>query len=149
MTADEIENIIDTFRTRLEQAQQDIARTVPTLPGGEPSKAVGKDFLPNIHIDPWRPESPTPRLMVVAEGMAQLPEGFTLHPKLARHYITRRDALQEGRPVDWAMAEGLAFGTLIQEGKRSTHRAGHPPRDIQPAARPLRCENRPTPRPVV
>ena len=44
-----------------------------------------------------------------------LPKGFTLHPKLARHYITRRDALQEGRPVDWAMAEGLAFGTLIQE----------------------------------
>ncbi|WP_025321463.1 2-oxoglutarate dehydrogenase E1 component [Deferrisoma camini] len=43
------------------------------------------------------------------------PEGFRLHPILARILDRRRKALEEGR-TDWAGAEALAFASLLTEG---------------------------------
>jgi 2-oxoglutarate dehydrogenase E1 component len=43
------------------------------------------------------------------------PEGFEVHPKLARQLDTRQKLYDEGH-VDWALAEALAFGSLVLEG---------------------------------
>jgi len=43
------------------------------------------------------------------------PDGFTVHPKLARQFETRR-AMYDGGEVDWGLAEALAFGTLLVDG---------------------------------
>jgi 2-oxoglutarate dehydrogenase E1 component len=43
------------------------------------------------------------------------PEGFTLHPKLAQ-LMERRAAMVRDGGIDWAMAELLAFGSLLKEG---------------------------------
>lgn len=52
----------------------------------------------------------------VINGLGRLPEGFRLHPKL-RGYIERREqAFRQGGPIDWALAEALAFGSLVLEG---------------------------------
>lgn len=51
----------------------------------------------------------------VLNSIITVPEGFTLHPKLNKFIETRRAALSGG-PVDWALAEALAFGTLLLEG---------------------------------
>ncbi|MDH3754475.1 MAG: multifunctional oxoglutarate decarboxylase/oxoglutarate dehydrogenase thiamine pyrophosphate-binding subunit/dihydrolipoyllysine-residue succinyltransferase subunit [Acidimicrobiia bacterium] len=42
-------------------------------------------------------------------------EDFLVHPKLAKQFETREKMFRDGR-VDWALAEALAFGTLLQEG---------------------------------
>ena len=56
------------------------------------------------------------RLKTVLKVLGSVPEGFEMHPKLASH-IKRRTELLEGRgEVDWAMAESLAWGTLLLEG---------------------------------
>jgi multifunctional 2-oxoglutarate metabolism enzyme len=55
------------------------------------------------------------QLEKVIEALTVLPEGFTLHPKLKTFLKRRRDAV-DGGPVDWAFAEALAFGTLVQDG---------------------------------
>ena len=44
-----------------------------------------------------------------------MPDGFTVHPKLARQLERRRDALDEGG-IDWGQAEALAFATLLVDG---------------------------------
>src|SRR5207247_9231397 len=44
-----------------------------------------------------------------------IPEGFTLHPKLARQFDARREMWRSGE-VDWGVGEALAFGTILAEG---------------------------------
>jgi 2-oxoglutarate dehydrogenase E1 component len=48
--------------------------------------------------------------------LLDVPDGFQVHPKLAKALERRREALGEQGGIDWAQAEGLAFGTLLVEG---------------------------------
>ncbi len=48
-------------------------------------------------------------------ALVDLPEDFHVHPKLGR-LIQRKDEQFEKGTIDWAFAEALAFGTLLQEG---------------------------------
>lgn len=45
------------------------------------------------------------------------PVPMKLHPRLEKYHVTSRiKRLEEGKPIDWATAEALAFGSLMQEG---------------------------------
>lgn len=55
-------------------------------------------------------------LKEVGTLITQLPEDFTPHRAIARVYQARRDAITSGQGVDWALAEQLAFATLMREG---------------------------------
>ena len=46
-----------------------------------------------------------------------VPEGFAIHPKLAKQFDTRRAAFADGTgDVDWGLAEALALGSLLEDG---------------------------------
>jgi 2-oxoglutarate decarboxylase len=51
----------------------------------------------------------------LGNAFADKPDGFTLHPKLAQ-LMERRAAMVREGGIDWAMAELLAFGSLLKEG---------------------------------
>ena len=56
-------------------------------------------------------------LQHIGKVLTTIPEGFQLHPTLAKRFVPRRaEALQSGGPFDWAFAEALAFGSLLIEG---------------------------------
>jgi len=56
-------------------------------------------------------------LQHIGKTLTTVPEGFELHPTLAKRFVPRRiEALQNGGPFDWAFAEALAFGSLLIEG---------------------------------
>ncbi len=57
------------------------------------------------------------RLEAVCRALGTLPPGFALHPKLERLIKYRREAVERDLPLDWAMGELLAYGTLLQEGR--------------------------------
>jgi 2-oxoglutarate dehydrogenase E1 component len=56
------------------------------------------------------------QLAQIAERIATVPSGFHVHAKLARLLERRAKAIAEDSPIDWALAEALAFGTLLVEG---------------------------------
>ncbi len=57
-------------------------------------------------------------LAAVTEALTRVPEGFHVHPKVQR-LLDQRGEMGEGkRPLDYGMAEALAFGTLLREGVR-------------------------------
>ncbi|GAB4266111.1 MAG: 2-oxoglutarate dehydrogenase E1 component [Deferrisomatales bacterium] len=56
------------------------------------------------------------RLREALEHLTRPPQGFRLHRKLARILTQRAEAALEGKGLDWAGAEALAFATLLQEG---------------------------------
>ncbi|MGI9482049.1 MAG: 2-oxoglutarate dehydrogenase E1 component [Hyphomicrobiales bacterium] len=56
------------------------------------------------------------RMREIGRSITKVPADFNLHRTLKR-IIANRAKMMEGEvPVDWAMAELLAFGTLIDEG---------------------------------
>lgn len=55
-------------------------------------------------------------LKKVGELISTIPAGFNLHPKLTKLVETRRAMANGAEPVDWGMAELLAYGSLINEG---------------------------------
>ena len=50
------------------------------------------------------------------QQVQELPEGFTPHRKIERLLKQRKEIASGDRPVDWAMGEVAAFGTLLHEG---------------------------------
>jgi 2-oxoglutarate dehydrogenase E1 component len=58
------------------------------------------------------------RLRELSERINTLPREFKPHPKIARLLEERRRMGGGERPVDWGMAEALAFGSLLWEGAR-------------------------------
>ena len=67
--------------------------------GGDPETAVPRD-----------------RLETLNEQLLQVPEGFTVHPKLLSQLERRRTVLGPDGGIDWALAEGFALGSLVEEG---------------------------------
>jgi len=55
-------------------------------------------------------------LLEIATGITTVPEEFHLHPKLARLVKRRHETVVAGGPLDWGLAESLAFGSLVLEG---------------------------------
>jgi len=55
-------------------------------------------------------------LRKVGRKLTSFPESFTPHKTIARIMAARRKMIDEGKGIDWATAEALAFGTLLVEG---------------------------------
>ncbi|HLJ14174.1 MAG TPA: multifunctional oxoglutarate decarboxylase/oxoglutarate dehydrogenase thiamine pyrophosphate-binding subunit/dihydrolipoyllysine-residue succinyltransferase subunit [Bryobacteraceae bacterium] len=74
--------------------------------------AVSGDSIPSV-----MPHTAADRALLeqVVEGITTFPEDFHLHPKL-RGFIEKRKEALNGGSVDWALAEALAFGSLVLEG---------------------------------
>lgn len=56
------------------------------------------------------------RLRAINDDLLNVPDGFTIHPKLVPQLERRRDALGAGGRVSWAQAEALALASLLLEG---------------------------------
>ena len=50
------------------------------------------------------------------ERLDMLPEGFELHPSVAKILNNRRKIAAGGLPVDWGFAETMAYASLINDG---------------------------------
>ena len=48
--------------------------------------------------------------------LTTVPEGLTIHKTLGRVIEAKKKALEDGQGIDWATAEALAFGSLVEEG---------------------------------
>ena len=105
----EAEAALDYFQDLLQTAL-DATRGEAPEPGilAKPSPpAVG--VLPHVDTSVDREA-----LDAVYTAMSAVPEGFTVHPKLAKQFVTRDKMFAAGE-VDWALGEAFAIGTLLRE----------------------------------
>jgi 2-oxoglutarate dehydrogenase E1 component len=58
------------------------------------------------------------KLKEIGLKLTKIPKTFNVHRTMQRVLDGRRKMIEEGRGIDWAMAEHLAFGTLLAEGFR-------------------------------
>jgi 2-oxoglutarate dehydrogenase E1 component len=55
-------------------------------------------------------------LKKIGKRLCEFPEGFAPHSGLKRQLKKKAEDLEAGTEIDWAAAEGLAFGSLLLEG---------------------------------
>src|SRR5271169_5441809 len=54
-------------------------------------------------------------LAAIGEAVTRYPEGFHIHPKVKKLLEQRLEMAQGKRPLDYGMAEALAFGSLLKQ----------------------------------
>jgi 2-oxoglutarate decarboxylase len=110
ITVDEAERALSDFQGKLQIALDETRSHAPdtTIKAAKPPKPLG--VLPHIPTGVDR-ES----LDQIFAKLTDYPEGFTVHPKLARQFEAKVQMYDDGE-VDWATAEALAYGSLVLEG---------------------------------
>ena len=92
--------------------------TNPKILYGLKSK-LAIDWAPYIGIG-WRQPAetavPMPKLKQLASRLTDIPASFKLHPSVERLLAARRDMAEGKIPVDWGMAENLAYASLVDGG---------------------------------
>jgi 2-oxoglutarate dehydrogenase E1 component len=56
-------------------------------------------------------------LREIAQSLITWPEGFKPHPKLQKIIEKRVETVEVGEGIEWGVAEALAFGSLVLEGR--------------------------------
>ncbi len=63
----------------------------------------------------WDTTTSMKTLKTVGDKLTTVPNGFNVHKKLAKLIEQRKQMVEGKTPVDWGMAELLAYGSLIME----------------------------------
>jgi 2-oxoglutarate dehydrogenase E1 component len=57
-----------------------------------------------------------PRLRKISNVINKIPDDFAAHPLVRKVYEQRKNNVAEGKNLDWATGEALAWATLLEEG---------------------------------
>ncbi len=109
ISMEEAEQALDDFQARLQNALTSTREAA--IEGGvakAPPPADG--VLPHIQTSVDKAELDT-----IYTALSTVPDGFTVHPKLARQF-RQRDQMFEAGEVDWGLAEAFAYGTILNGG---------------------------------
>jgi 2-oxoglutarate dehydrogenase E1 component len=110
ISMEEAEAALADFSSKLQGALEETRSHAPaeTIVARPPEPAVG--VLPHIDTGVDRPT-----IDALYDALGAVPEGFAVHPKLLKQFAVRDKMFAEGE-VDWALAEYLAFGSLLLDG---------------------------------
>ncbi len=110
ISLDEAEAAMDNFHATLQQALKETRDAAP------PKGLVAKPPPAPVGVLPPADTAVDRSLLDrVFDALTSVPDGFTIHPKLARQFEAR-DKLWHSGTVDWALGEAMAFGTLVADG---------------------------------
>jgi 2-oxoglutarate dehydrogenase E1 component len=113
VSPDEPERLLQEVQGRLRRAHEGLKQSFTE---GIPIPAKSKDeTTPPISTDGVVTAVAAERLRELNEALLRVPEGFTVHPKLAKQLERRRETIETGG-IDWGQAEALAFASLLVEG---------------------------------
>ena len=117
ITREEAEEIAGTRKAKLQRdletaQKEDFVPDTQTLGGYWNSYFGGQEPTEDSFPDDVKPG----KLTYVIQKTAEMPEGFSLHPKLQRIFGFRKEMAEGKRRIDWATAELAAFGSLAIEG---------------------------------
>ncbi|HLS87431.1 MAG TPA: 2-oxoglutarate dehydrogenase E1 component, partial [Burkholderiales bacterium] len=108
------EAMIRKYRETLDAGKQTVS---PVLSNFKSKFAIDwAPFLNSKWTDAADTHVPLAELQRLAERVTTVPEDFKLHPSVARVIENRRQMAAGKLPVDWGMAETLAYASLLSNG---------------------------------
>ena len=110
ISIEQAEEYLEDFENRLQSAFEETKQSAPP----EPPKAIRPVESQGVveHVTTGVDKDV---LDTVASAQFGVPDGFTRHPKLDRIFKKAHQRYEKGQ-IDWALAETLAFGSLLLEG---------------------------------
>jgi 2-oxoglutarate dehydrogenase E1 component len=111
-----------------EDADKMVATCRQALEGGyHTNKTILSNYRPPFAVDwskynrtKWNERDdttlPLADLQMLAEKLTTVPANFKLHPRVEKIIADRRLMGQGKMPVDWGMAENLAYASLLKDG---------------------------------
>ena len=115
ITVEEAEQALQDYQQQLERAFVEVREAAgqPNVPGSV-VRPPDEDRIP---IDHGAVGSAIPPETVkeIINTQVELPEGFTVHPRL-QPILDRRVKMIDDNALDWATGELLAFGSLLMDG---------------------------------
>ena len=112
----EAQPIVDRVRAELDVAQKsalELEKNPPMRklpPYWDPYRGGRYDASLEVNTGVAQEE-----LAGVGEALTRYPAGFHIHPKVKKLLEQRLEMAQGKRPIDYGMAEALAFGTLLKQ----------------------------------
>ncbi len=112
----EANQFVDEYRALLDAGEHTVPNMI-TDRSYQPDMAI--DWTPYLDID-WETPADTSasieNIRELAAAMTHIPEGLQLHPRVAKINDDRRKMAQGALPLDWGMAENIAYATLLKDG---------------------------------
>jgi 2-oxoglutarate dehydrogenase E1 component len=108
----------EKFHQKLQTALQEVKSGPPRFAGMRGFAGHWKGLTPKYSHAPVATGVPLGTLQEIVAAITHVPESFKANAKIARQLDHRRRDFDQRKPVDWAMAEALAFGSLLLEGHR-------------------------------
>jgi 2-oxoglutarate dehydrogenase E1 component len=115
ITVEEAEQALRDYQQQLERVHHEV-RDAASEKSDTASNGDAERRSPLTDVDVRTTIDPDVVKRIVAT-QTDLPEGFTVHPRLAPQ-LQRRAQMVEDGTIDWAMGETLAFGALLAEGRK-------------------------------
>ena len=108
---------VESVRSELDAAQ----KTAEELEKNPPMRELpeywsayrGGRYSTSLEVETCVPAN---ELAAISEGLSSYPSGFNIHPKVKKLLEQRGEMGKGKRPVDFGMAEALAFGSLLRQG---------------------------------
>jgi 2-oxoglutarate dehydrogenase E1 component len=108
------EAMIAAFRSALDRGEH---TNEAILSGVEPPFPVNWERFKNSKWDdPCDTRVPIDELKRLAQRITTIPEKFALHPRVEKVFYDRRLMGQGKLPLDWGMAENMAYASLVTQG---------------------------------
>lgn len=110
IAAEAPQEAVSRVMTQLQKALEGIeAADLPEEEPTPPPPGTARKVKTGVAVD---------QLQALNEALLRAPDGFTLHPKLAKIMERRREGLKDAETpsVDWSAAEQLAFATILADG---------------------------------
>jgi 2-oxoglutarate dehydrogenase E1 component len=116
LSTDETEAFDEKFRHKLQTALQEVKTGPPRFVGMRGFfDGQWKGLTPHYSHDPVITGVPLATLTKIVADITRVPKDFAAHSKVARQLENRRKEVEQGKSIDWSMAEALAFGSLLLE----------------------------------
>jgi len=114
LAADGPDQMIAEYRAHLDKGE---LLYNPVLAGYKhPNTIDWTPFLTKGYIENCDTTVPTKELKRLAQRLTAFPEGFTLHSRVKKIAEDRASMGEGSLPVDWGMAENLAYASLLVSG---------------------------------
>jgi len=107
--ADELEKFEARLQARLRSSLEEVRQV--KLPAVEPRPAPVNESWPDLESG-----YPLEELRALTESLSRPPQDLHVHPKVQAILERRAKMIQGRQPVDFALAEQLAFATLLVHG---------------------------------
>lgn len=114
VSEDKVEEMMSSYRAKLDRGEN-VASGLVT----EPDRSLFVDWSPYIGHDwntPGDTSFPLKSLQQLGHKMCEIPDGVVVQKQVSKIYDDRRKMAGGALPINWGMAETLAYATLLDQG---------------------------------